>query len=112
MYKGDQYATQTLFFIDSRNEIYVDVGLDFPVTPLSYGEIQISKDIARSLNVGVGDKVSFKLYSSNSEEILSAMTLFALMTTDMDDVNIDFAKELILFEDDMIPFSDLMVRQN
>ena len=30
----------------------------------------------------------------------------------MDDVNIDFAKELILFDDDLIPFSDLMVRQN
>ena len=40
------------------------------------------------------------------------MALFALMTAQMDDVNIDFAKELILFEDELIPFSDLMVRQN
>ena len=40
------------------------------------------------------------------------MALFALMTSEMDDVNIDFAKELILFEDEMIPFTDLMTRQN
>ena len=40
------------------------------------------------------------------------MALFALMTAEMDDVNIDFAKELILFEDELIPFSDLMIKQN
>ena len=44
IYKKDadgnySYATQTLFFINSTNEIFVDVGLDFPVVPLGTSDI-------------------------------------------------------------------------
>ena len=44
IYKKDadgnySYATQTLFFINSTNEIFVDVGLDFPVVPLGVSDI-------------------------------------------------------------------------
>ena len=52
MYKKDSesgeytYATQTLFWIDSANEIKVDVGLDFPTVKLGTGEIQVPKEIA------------------------------------------------------------------
>ena len=33
------YVTQTLFWIDSTNEIKVGVGLDFPPIPLGLGDI-------------------------------------------------------------------------
>lgn len=64
IYRGtsnDDWTKMTLFFIDSRKEIKVGVGLNFPVCPLDPNEIQIHRDVANSLDVGVGDLVSFKI---------------------------------------------------
>ena len=97
----------TLFFIDSRQEIKVGVGMNFPVCPLGLSEIQIHRDVATELDVDVDDIVSFKIFLDSWLPGFDAATLFSLMTLEADFVAVDHETNALVFENGVvIPFND------
>ena len=95
----------TLFFVDSRQEIKVGVGLNFPVAPLSKSEIQIDQDVASQLGVQLGDTVSFIVDFGKFLPGLDVEALFALMTLGADFVQVDFNARALVFDGNLsIPF--------
>ena len=107
------FATQTLFWIDSTNEIKVGVGLDFPPVLLGAGDIQVNEDIANQLNLSVGDKVSYLVNATALKDKIPALDktmAFALLSTQIEGMYMDFDREQVLLEDHMVPFSNLGLR--
>ena len=63
------------------------MGINFPPIPLGLAEIQIHENVAKALDLSVGDKVE---YIVNGTNLFSSTSMLALMTAHMDDVHVDF----------------------
>lgn len=69
------------------------VGLDFPPVALGLDEIQIHQDIATQLDLSVGDTVAFIINGTSFyDNYIDNTIMLALLTAELDDVHVDFAR--------------------